>query len=66
MAGSVGISQHDHLRDLFWRNAWRLAFFAPSNQNLIITPVLSQRRNPKWSSENGGVFSLQPDVDVET
>lgn len=82
LAGSVGISQHDHLKDLFWRNAWRviwffhgkcspqwdawrLAFFAPSNQNLIITPVLSQRRNPKWSSENGSVFSLQPDVDVE-
>ena len=82
VAGSVGISQHDHLKDLFWRNAWRviwffhgkfspqwdawrLVFFAPSNPNLIITPVLSQRRNPKWSSENGGVFSLQPDVDVE-
>ena len=42
-----------------------LLFFAPSNHSLVITPVLSQRRNPKWSSENGSVFSLQSDVDVE-
>ena len=42
-----------------------LLCFAPSNQSLVIISGLCQRRNPKWSSENGSVFSLQPDVDVE-